>query len=100
MDTHTVILPPSGERGILGSLQPPWKALEALLGWQRREHEHCGRLCCVAEDKYEPLVSLGLLVQQFAQALNPLADKKGTFSAFSSVLDSIVYKFTNELLEC
>lgn len=47
------------------------------------------------------LWSLSLLVRQFAQALNPLAHTKKVHSAsFSSALDSIVYKFTNELLEC
>lgn len=41
-----------------GSFQHPWKALEALPGWQRREDEHRICLSHAAAGKYEPLVSL------------------------------------------
>jgi len=48
-----------------------------------------------AADKYEPLVSLPISPAVCSSAKSTRTQKKVHSAAFSSVLDSIVYKFTN-----
>lgn len=65
-------------------LHSPWKALEPLLGQQRREHKHHGCLSCAAVHK--PLVSLLISPAVCSSAKSSSAQKKGTFCCFFKCL--------------